>query len=183
MQRFYRQGLLAGTPITRGVLLAVAFAGLLATAEAFSAGELSAGERAQQLIASLEARQGQAKVAREPLERAKTILGRAHEARADQREAQARLLEDFALEWALTGVDLLAVHGLEQQAAKLEHQQTEAETRLRRARALLEETETRRGRAVTELKRLDPSAEEPKPAQPATPSVPGPTEPPSEGQR
>jgi hypothetical protein len=98
-------------------------------------------------------------VAKEPRERSRALLKRANEARQANQEARARLLEDFALEWAETGKELLRAHALEARASELERRLTEIESRVRRARVLLEETETRRGRARAEVLRLDPSAE------------------------
>lgn len=115
--------------------------------------------RARRLVADLEKQN--ATVAKEPIERARAILERAAAERQGQNEGRARLLDDFALEWSQTGVDLVAAHALEKEASDLERKLTELETQVKRARVLLEETEARRGRAQTELLRLEPDADLP----------------------
>lgn len=114
--------------------------------------------RALELIRSLESGATEKSPTREPVLRAKAALERADSQRQQGDEAHARLLEDFALEWAETGGDLVEVSALEEQARALEEKLLQAETKVRRARTLLEETETRRGRARTELQHLEGAA-------------------------
>lgn len=139
-----------------------------------AAGKLDSGAEARSIVSELETRPAEAPLAREPITRAKEVLARARDARGQQREGQARLLEDFALEWALTAKNLLEAARLESEAQAIDQKLSEAEVKLRRARALLEETEMRHGRARTELERLEPaSVDEVDPAGGSTSGTPG----------
>jgi hypothetical protein len=122
------------------------------------AGKLDSGAEARSLVSVLEARPTDAPIAAEPVARAKGVLARVDEARGQQRENEARLLEDLALEWAQTAAHLLDAAALEAEAQSIDEELSDADLKLRRARALLEETEMRRGRARTELLRLEPES-------------------------
>jgi peptidoglycan hydrolase CwlO-like protein len=85
-------------------------------------------------------------------------------------------LERIALGWAQLGQVLIKTVALEAAATKLETTQNELDTRIKRARALLEETLARRARAQETLKKLEqpaPAAAATAPAAPAaTPATP-----------
>lgn len=152
MQWFSVRGVLASRAaivVGAGVLLGIGVA---------RAGKLDSGTEARTLVRALQTQPDGAPVAKEPVQRANSVLRRAAEARQQQREPLARLLEDFALEWALTAQHLVEVAEAEAEAQRIDQQLSEMDVKLRRARALLEETETRRGRARTELWRLDPAS-------------------------
>ncbi len=85
--------------------------------------------------------------------RAKKALERAHGARTSGDVTHARILDGLALEWAETARDLLRAAAAEQSAAGVADKAKEASTQAERARALLEETQARRGRAEAELER------------------------------
>ena len=137
-------------------LLVVALGSLTLTHAA--AGEQGGAERARSLLTELLSRGAEARIAKEPINRARSTLERADAARQENNQNKAHLLDDFALEWASTARELIEAEKLERQATTLEQQVATSETKLRRARALLEETEMRRGRARTELIRLEPES-------------------------
>jgi hypothetical protein len=99
-----------------------------------------------------------AKVVAEPVGQAKRALARAHGARASGDTAHARMFDALALEWAETARALLRAAKAEAAAAEVARRGREVETQLERARALLEETQARRGRAAAELDRLEADA-------------------------
>jgi chromosome segregation ATPase len=154
VQRFSVRGVSA---LRAAIVVSV---GALMSMSGAQAGKADSGSQTRAIIIALQAKSNDAAVADEPVQRATAVLERANDARQEQREEQARLLEDLALEWAKTAQHLLEVSKLEAQAQDVDQKLSEAETKLRRARALLEETETRRGRARTELLRLEPDSVE-----------------------
>jgi hypothetical protein len=93
-----------------------------------------------------------------PVEQAKKALARAHGARTAGDARHARLLDGLALEWAETARDLLRAADQEAKALEEAQRAREIETQLERARALLAETQARRGRAAAELERLEAEA-------------------------
>lgn len=93
------------------------------------------------------------KVVASSLEHAKESLERAHGARAAGDAKHANMLEGLALEWAESARDLLRAASAEQAAASAADKAREAAVRAERARALLEETQARRGRADAELEK------------------------------
>jgi hypothetical protein len=112
-------------------------------------------------------------LARQPIAEAERALRRAREARAAGDAAHAVLLEQTAEEWAGTGMDLVRASQVESEAARLQQQAAEAEAKLVRAQALLEETSARRSLALQKLQELSeppavksrvPSVEPAKPA-------------------
>jgi hypothetical protein len=105
--------------------------------------------------AAAEAGSATAKVVAEPVAQAKRALARAHGARAAGDAAHARMLDALALEWAETARELLRAAAAETTAAEAARRAREVATQLERARALLEETQARRGRAAAELERLE----------------------------
>lgn len=104
-------------------------------------------ERARELIA-------------EPTARARKALERAYNARSAGDAAHARMLDGLALEWAGTARDLLKAAAVEQTATAATEKSRESAQQVERARALLEETQARRGRAEAELARAEADARE-----------------------
>lgn len=133
-------------------------------------------QQAQQLIAELETKTDQRALVDGPLTRARAALNRATQARRAKQLEQASVLERVALGWAQLGQLLVKTVALETEATKLETAQNDLDTRIKRARALLEETLARRARAQETLKKLEqptpaaataaPAAQNPKKATP-----------------
>jgi colicin import membrane protein len=127
-------------------------AGVLAAAPALN------GDKAKAILAELEPKVEAEPVLKTPIAAAKDALARASEARAPKSgEASAERateLDAIGLEWAELGRDLSRATAAEREALQAERELTEIETQLVRARALLEETWARRGRAETALKKL-----------------------------
>jgi hypothetical protein len=99
-------------------------------------------------------------LAEEPLAQAERALRRARDARAAGDLKHALQLEQTALEWAYVASDLVRAAAIEREAARLQQQAAEAETKLVRAQALLEETTARRSLAQQKLRELE-GAEQP----------------------
>lgn len=117
----------------------------------------------QSIIKGLEAKPDQAKLAKQPLDKARQALDRGHQARAAGDYRHAGMLESLALEWAQTARDLDRAVTAEHRAEKVEKQAADAATKARHARALLEETVARRGRAQERLDRLKKAGAHPPP--------------------
>ena len=100
-----------------------------------------------------EARHGT--LAGEPLSQARRALERAAEARAAGDHEHGALLDALGREWAETARDLVRAAETEREADKLEREAHELESKLLRARSLLEETVARRGRAQETLEQLE----------------------------
>lgn len=114
------------------------------------------GATAYDLVKDVEAKATDAKAKKlvaSTIEHAKESLERAHGARAAGDAGHARMLDGVALEWAETARELLRAAAAEQAAASAADKAREAATRAERARALLEETQARRGRADAELEK------------------------------
>ncbi len=112
----------------------------------------AAAERTAQAVSAVPAH---ARLAREPLENVASVLRRADDARAAGDHEHAALLEAVALEWAESGRDLVRAAEAEAEADELSTRASELEERLVRARALLEQTVARRGRARARLEQLE----------------------------
>ena len=93
--------------------------------------------------------------AQRPIDEAHKALDRAKELRAAGDVAHAELAEDAALEWALTARELVASVETERAADDLGNKAIESTSKADRARALLEESITRRGRLQQTLDDLD----------------------------
>jgi hypothetical protein len=93
-------------------------------------------------------------VARLPVEEARRALDRAAGARRSGDIRHAEQLEGLAREWAETARDTLRAAAVESEAGVLEVAAADAGLRAERARALLEESIARRGRAEAELEKL-----------------------------
>jgi chromosome segregation ATPase len=157
-------------PYRSAVRVALALLGVLALATPALSEVHGPRQQAQQLISELEAKTEQRSLVDGPLTRARAALNRANQARHQKQLEQASVLERIALGWAQLGQLLVKTATLEADAAKLETTQNDLDTRLKRARALLEETLARRARAQETLKKLEPpppAAAAPAAAQPA----------------
>ena len=94
------------------------------------------------------------------MQSARKALERARGARLSGDAAHARMLEELALEWVETARDLQRGSDAETSATQLARRARDIATQIDRARALLSETQDRRGRAAAELDRLDAEARE-----------------------
>ena len=108
----------------------------------------------QQIIQALQADKSAKALAADPIEKAKRALSRAEDAHAAGDARHAQMLEATAKQWALVGQDLVQAARVEARAAEAERALDDLETRLVRARALLEETVARRARASEKLEQL-----------------------------
>jgi hypothetical protein len=120
------------------------------------------GADAQAILHELDARGVKdaeiARVTAEPLKAVRHALERAHGARAAGDEPHGHMLEGLALEWAETARDLVRAATAEQAAQAIGQKAYEVQTRAERARALLEETQARRGRTAAELAHVEAEA-------------------------
>ncbi len=122
-----------------------------------------AGERAQaeQLLKALESASPAAKSAtQEPVSKSRAALTRATDQRQSGDAAHAALSEGLAYEWAAAATALTRATEREAELAQVEREATELSTKEARARALLEETTSRRDRAVGQLKQLGAATQE-----------------------
>jgi hypothetical protein len=99
-----------------------------------------------------------AKVVAEPVRMAREALERARGTRVSGDAAHTRRLEALALEWAETARDVLRAMAAEDAAGAEQKRARELGTEVDRARALLEETQARRGRAAAEAERAETAA-------------------------
>jgi len=114
------------------------------------------GAKAFDLLKDIDAKATDAKAKKliaSSVERSKEALERAHGARAAGDISHAHMLEGLALEWAQNAQDLVRAAAAEQVAESAADKAREAAVRAERARALLEETQARRGRAEAELEK------------------------------
>jgi len=121
------------------------------------------GATAEQIVMKLEAdtrNKPEARVVAEPATSARRAFQRARGARAAGDTAHARQLDGLALEWAQTAEALLRAAHAEQARAKAEAEAHAVSTQLDRARALLSETQARRGLTAAELERVEGEAAE-----------------------
>lgn len=133
----------------RFVLLAAAFATVAGAAARGSA------PRAEAILSRLESDAASKSATAGAVSQARKALERSRNARAAGDQAHAEMLDDLALEWAELGQDTVRATQSEAQAEALERQLLETETKTVRARALLEETIARRGRAREKLEQLE----------------------------
>ena len=125
----------------------------------------------EQILAGAGSSSTEAALLRAPLAEAKKALERARGARQSGDVAHAELLEGLAREWAEIARDLQRAAAIEADAGSLESSAAQAALRAERARALLEEAISRRGRAEAELEKLsaDAGSFPPKPPPTALP--------------
>jgi hypothetical protein len=113
---------------------------------------------AEQILAGATSSSAQAALLKAPSDEAKKALERARGARQSGDVAHAELLEGLAREWAEIARDLARAAAIEADAGALETSAAQAALRAERARALLEEAISRRGRAEAELEKLSADA-------------------------
>ncbi len=114
------------------------------------------GAKAYDVVKDVEAKaldQKTKKLVASSIEQAHESLERAHGARVAGDVAHANMLDGLALEWAESARDLLRAASAEQAASSAADKAREAAMRVERARALLEETQARQGRADAELEK------------------------------
>jgi hypothetical protein len=129
--------------------------------------------RAEAAIARVKQDSAHARLAHEPLSQAERALRRADDARAANDTTHPQELEALAREWAETSVDLVRAAEAEKKLSEVQKEIADVETKTTRARALLEESIARRGRAQAKLDELEPKkAVTPEPPKPAPPPAP-----------
>ncbi len=112
--------------------------------------------RASSALQQLRTVPAHARLANEPIRQAEHALRRADETRAAGDKVHPPELEAMAREWAEAGVDLVRAAEAEKKLSDVQHEVADIETKTTRARALLEETIARRGRAQANLDELEP---------------------------
>jgi len=115
--------------------------------------------RAEALVAAAKASPSSDRLVGEPLAKAEDALRRADQARRSGDAPHGALLDGLGREWAETAETLLVAQQAEQKAADLERRTAELDSKATRARALLEETVARRGRARSSLDALEVEAD------------------------
>ncbi len=110
---------------------------------------------AEALLKEVSASPQSASIAAEPIQRAKDALRRSTEARGGGDSAHSALLDSLGLEWAQTARDLHRAVRAERQLAEVQKLVGDTELKLTRAKALLDDTVARRGRAQHKLKTLE----------------------------
>jgi hypothetical protein len=122
------------------------------------------GATAARIIKDVEAKAkdapAKAKIVAEPLAAAKKALQRAAGARSVGDAVHARMLDGLALEWAEVARDLQRAAAAEDEALVAARKARDLDVQVERARALLEETQARRGRAAADLERAEAAAKE-----------------------
>ncbi len=111
--------------------------------------------KAKAAITKLESDKQHAKVAAEPLRKAKQALGRAEGAQGGGDTQGADLLLRLSVEWAETARDVVRASIAERKASELTKKAEEAETNVERTRALLAEAQVQTAQAKTRLKELE----------------------------
>ena len=134
--------------------------GLLLVAASLSALVASGQDRASAdaALKALQTKPEDAALAKEAVQRAKAALNRAEGARASGDQLHGALLEALALEWALSGQELVRTAKVERDLIELQKKAAELETKAVRAQALVEQTVARRGRAEEKLRELEAGA-------------------------
>lgn len=132
-------------------------------------------------LKELEAVPADASLTRDAIDKAKNALSRADGARSSGDQHHGALLEALALEWAMSGKELVRTAKVERELVELQKKAADLETKAVRAQALVEQTIARRGRAEEKLRELEPGSTAPPPApapapapQPAPAPAPGP---------
>jgi colicin import membrane protein len=151
------RGAWLGSGVKSKTSLGLAAAAALAVS--LGAGSASAQEgvreKSERLLRELAAK-AEAKALIAPLlERSKHALERAQNARRAGDQRHAGELEVLALEIAETAADVVRAGQAETRLGEVEQKALDAETRVVRARALVEQTAARRGRAAERLQQLE----------------------------
>jgi hypothetical protein len=111
--------------------------------------------RAEAALGALTRVPAHARLAREPMSAARRALDRANDALGAGDAKHAPELEALAREHAETGTDLVRAAEAEKKQRDVQKDLSDVETKLSRARALLEEALARRGRAQAKLDDLE----------------------------
>jgi hypothetical protein len=114
------------------------------------------------LVAQLEQDGAHKSVTADAAAKARDALERAQRMRAAGDEAHAKAADGLALEWAQTGRDLAKAVDAEQAAAELRRKAVEAQAKLERSRALVEEALASVGRLQAELDHEQAAPHEPR---------------------
>jgi colicin import membrane protein len=138
--------------IAASVLVLSAVTGLAPEARAQGRAGGSAG--AEALLVQLEAIPEDRALAKDLIARSRRALERSRKARAASDHRHGAELEALALELAETGRDLVRAAKAERALSEIEGKTRELEARAVRARALVEQTVARRGRASEQLQRV-----------------------------
>ncbi len=109
---------------------------------------------AEALLKEVTASPESASIADQPIQRAKDALRRSAEARGGGDSTHSALLDSLGLEWAQTARDLDRAVRAERKLAEVQKQVGDTELKLTRAKALLDDTVARHGRAQHKLKAL-----------------------------
>ncbi len=132
-------------------LTAVLVVSALAAASAIRARAADDGDAAAALVATLDKDTAHGAVIAEAVGHAKDALERATRFRAVGDELHARAAEGLAREWTETARDLVKAVDAETAASDVRRKAMEAQARLERSRALVEDGITRVGRLRAEL--------------------------------
>ena len=144
-----------------GIALAVGLS-VLAAAGSVSAQTSETRSRTESIFRSLEADSAARALTQGLIARAQKIVARAEHARGAGDQRHGTELEALALELAATALDLTRAVRAENDVASLEQRALETENRVVRARALVEQTAARRGRAGEQLRAAEQQAREQK---------------------
>lgn len=158
-------------PRTAAFLALVAWVGPAGLARAETAVDHRAAAEAE--LAKLEASPEPRALAKDSIRRSRHALDRAKRARSAGDHRHGAELEALADELAQTGKDLVVTAKAEQALAELETRRRELEARTVRARALVEQTVARRGRAAEQLARIQ-AERAPTAASPSATAKPAP---------
>jgi colicin import membrane protein len=159
-------------PRTAAFLALVAWVGPAGLARAETAVDHRAAAEAE--LAKLEASPEARALAKDSIRRSRHALDRARRARSAGDHRHGAELEALADELVQTGKDLVITAKAEQALAELETRRRELEARTVRARALVEQTVARRGRAAEQLARIQAERSGPAAASPTATSKPAP---------
>lgn len=144
-----------GRWLRRGLCSASIIAGCFALNWDAEAAATGVGEKAEALVAEVEANASARELVGPSVDRAKAALAKASSSGAAP--GAASLLEEAALEWAEVARDLLRASAAERASDGLEQESSAIQTEIARVRSAVEQTMARVGRARQELKELEPA--------------------------
>ena len=142
-----------------------------------AAADDSARAEAESSLKSLDAEAKSKELVAPLVARAQKALERALAARRSGDQAHGSQLEALALELASAAKDLVRTHAAEAAAKASEEKALDLETRVVRARALVEQAAARRGRASERLRAVEAERGKPAPATSKAKKVPAATDP------
>ena len=135
--------------------LVIAVAAVASAGAALAEGRSKDRAATESKLRSISAAARHRRVTAEPVARARRALRRAEDVRAAGDQHHGLMLEALALEWAEAAEALTRAAEIERQAVLMERKLSRAETKAIRAKALVEETLARRGRAQKKLEQLE----------------------------